>query len=238
MLLQIQTEIRKLADPEKAKNLMRFFKTGKGQYGYGDKFLGVIVPQVRILVKKYQNISFSQIVQLLKSQFHEERLLALLILVMQYKNGDEKKQKKIFDLYLKNKKYVNNWDLVDLSAQHIVGAGLDGKDKKLLFKLAASKNLWDRRISVLSTFFDIKKGNPKISLKIAEKLLGDKEDLIHKAVGWMLREVGKQCSQETAEKFLCKYAATMPRTTLRYAIERFSLEKRKQYLAIKQRKNR
>jgi 3-methyladenine DNA glycosylase AlkD len=236
MILEIQKEIRQLANPQKAKVLMGFFKTGKGQYAQGDKFLGVMVPQTRILVKKYKELSLKNISELMKSEFHEERLLAVLLLVYQYKNGDDNKKEKIFNLYLKNRKYINNWDLVDLSADHIVGSYLQGKNKNLFFELAKSKLLWDRRIAMLATFYDIKKGDAKIALEIAEKLLDDKHDLMHKAVGWMLREVGKRCSTEIEENFLDKYAATMPRTSLRYAIERFSPEKKRYYMELKNKK--
>lgn len=230
--MEIQKEIRQLANPEKAKILMGFFKTGKGQYGEGDKFLGITVPQTRTLVKKYQQLSLEQTLQLLQSQFHEERLFALLVMVAQFEKGDEKTRKKIFQAYLKNTKWINNWDLVDLTADRIVGAYLAGKPKDLLFKLTSSKILWERRIAMLATFHEIKNGRSEIALAIAEKLLNDKEDLMHKAVGWMLREVGKRCSQKEEEVFLKKYATVMPRTMLRYAIERFEEKKRLGYLSL------
>jgi len=228
--MEIQKEIRQLANPEKAKILMGFFKTGKGQYGEGDKFLGITVPQTRALVKKYQRLPLEQTLQLLESSFHEERLFALLMMVAQFEKGDEKMRKKIFQAYLKKTKRINNWDLVDLSADKIVGAYLAGKPKDLLFKLAGSKILWERRIAMLATFHEIKNGRSETALAIAEKLLNDKEDLMHKAVGWMLREVGKRCSQKKEEVFLKKYATVMPRTMLRYAIERFEEGKRLKYL--------
>ena len=230
MLKEIRKELRSLANPEKAKILMGFFKTGKGQYGEGDKFLGITVPQTRSVAKKYAHLPLAEVLELLKSTFHEERLAALLILVLQYQQGDAKQKKKIFDAYLKSTQWINNWDLVDLTADRIVGAHLAGKPKDLLFKLAKSKMLWERRIAMLATFHEIKNGRSEIALAIAEKLLLDQEDLMQKAVGWMLREVGKRCSQQAEEKFLQKYAQVMSRTTLRYAIERLEEGKRQGYL--------
>jgi len=232
MLKETRKEIRSLANSEKAKILVGFFKTGKGQYGEGDKFLGITVPQTRTVAKKYWQLPLAEVLQLLQSAFHEERLAALLILVLQYQKGDEKQRKKIFQAYLENTQWINNWDLVDLTADRIVGAYLADKPKDLLFKLAQSKLLWERRIAMLATFHEIKNGRSEIALAIAEKLLGDQEDLMHKAVGWMLREVGKRCSQEEEEKFLQKYIKVMPRTTLRYAIERFEEGKRLRYLKM------
>ena len=232
MLKEIRKELRNLANPEKAKILMGFFKTGKGQYGEGDKFLGITVPQTRLVAKKHAQLPLAEVLQLLQSAFHEERLAALLILVLQYQQGDEKQKKKIFDAYLKNTQWINNWDLVDLTADRIVGAYLANKPKDLLVKLAKSNMLWERRIAMLATFHEIKNGRSEIALAIAEKLLLDQEDLMHKAVGWMLREVGKRCSQQAEEKFLQKYAKLMSRTTLRYAIERFEEGKRLRYLKM------
>ncbi len=232
MLKEIRKELRNLANPEKAKILMGFFKTGKGQYGEGDKFLGITVPQTRLVAKKHAQLPLAEVLQLLQSAFHEERLAALLILVLQYQQGDEKQKKKIFDAYLKNTQWINNWDLVDLTADRIVGAYLSDKPKDILFKLAESKLLWERRIAMLATFHEIKNGRSETALAIAEKLLLDREDLMHKAVGWMLREVGKRCSQQVEEKFLQKYVKLMPRTTLRYAIERFEEGKRLRYLKM------
>ncbi len=230
MLKKLRKEIRSLANPEKAKILAGFFKTGKGQYGEGDKFLGITVPQTRTVAKKYWQLPLAEVLQLLQSIFHEERLAALLIMIVQYERGDEKQKKKIFDAYLKNTQWINNWDLVDLTADRIVGAYLADKPKDILFSLAESKLLWERRIAMLATFHEIKNGRSQTTLEIAKKLLNDKEDLMHKAVGWMLREVGKRCSQEEEEKFLQKYIKVMPRTTLRYAIERFEEGKRQGYL--------
>jgi 3-methyladenine DNA glycosylase AlkD len=232
MILEIKKEMKKLANPQKAKILAGFFKTGKGQYGEGDKFLGITVPQTRALVKKYWQMPIVETLQLFQSQFHEERLFALLILVRKYEKGDQEMQEKIFKLYLKNAKQINSWDLVDLTADRIVGNYLEGKSKEILFKLAGSKILWERRIAMLATFHEIKNGRSEMTLALAEKLLNDQEDLMHKAVGWMLREVGKRCSQEDEEIFLKKYVKIMPRTMLRYAIERFEEGKRQGYLRL------
>jgi 3-methyladenine DNA glycosylase AlkD len=232
ILLEIQKELRSMADAGRAKGLARFFKTAEGQYAHGDKFLGIMVPETRKLVKKHRNLPLREIGELLNSEFHEERLSALLILVAQYRTGDARQKEKIFDLYLKNRRNINNWDLVDLSAGQIVGAHLSGKDKKLLFDLARSSHLWDRRIAIISTFYDIMRGDAEIALGVAEKLVDDRHDLINKAVGWMLREVGKRCSLEAEEEFLDRHAATMPRTALRYAIERFTPKKKTYYMGM------
>lgn len=228
---KIIAELRKLKNPEKAKVLSGFFKTGKGEYGEGDKFLGVVVPLQRKIVKEYfQSLTLSEAEKLLASPFHEERLTALLILVKKFEKGNEKEQKAIFYLYIKNSKRINNWDLVDLSTPNIVGNFLLDRDRKILYKLILSKNLWERRIAILATFAFIKNGEYKDAFQICEKILEDREDLIHKASGWMLREVGKRCGEEIEEKFLKKHYKNMPRTMLRYAIERFPEKKRKNYL--------
>jgi 3-methyladenine DNA glycosylase AlkD len=226
----IRSELRSLSDPAKASILMRFFKTGRGDYGEGDRFLGVVVPKIRKVVKAYRHAASREILRLLRSAYHEERLTALLILVEQYKRGDESGKKAIYDLYLANTSYINNWDLVDLTAQHIVGDYLFGKDTAVLIRLARSKNLWERRIAMLSTYYFIRKGESRETLRIAELLLHDSHDLIHKAVGWMLREVGKRCSMESECRFLDAYAAAMPRTMLRYAIEHFPDRLRSRYM--------
>lgn len=231
MLQNIREDLRRAGNKDKARILQRFFKTGKGEYGEGDIFLGVVVPDIRRVVKRYADAPEPDVKKLLYSKFHEERLCAVLVLVEQYKHGDERDKKKIFDFYIKHKNRVNNWDLVDLSAHHIVGAYLEKGNKNLLYTtLAKSKNLWDRRIAVLSTFHSIKQGDSKEALKVAQILLHDSHDLIHKAVGWMLREVGKRCSLQQEEQFLKKYAHVMPRIMLRYAIERFPLQRRQEYL--------
>ena len=230
-LQDIHHDIRRLADPEKAKILQRFFKTGPGQYGEGDVFAGIAVPVTRKLVRKYRDISLGDTVKVLKSPVHEERLLALLILVEKCRRGDDATRKRIYGLYLKNTRFINNWDLVDLSAERIVGTYLDGTDRAPLYRLARSKSLWERRISILATFRDIKRGNPDHTLALADVLLADRHDLIHKAVGWMLREVGKRCSPDTLREFLLARYRRMPRTMLRYAIERFPADERAAYLA-------
>jgi 3-methyladenine DNA glycosylase AlkD len=229
MFSSIEKEIQKKANPKKAKLLQKFFKTGKGQYGEGDIFLGLRVPHQREIVKKFSNLSFSEIQKLLKSKFHEYRLIALLILVFQYKKSDNKNKKKIFDFYLKNTKFINNWDLVDLSAPNIVGNYLLTKNKKILYKLAKSKNLWEKRISMISTLYFIKYNQFKDTLKIAEILINDSHDLIHKAVGWCLREVGKK-DKKVLDKFLTQYYRHLPRTSLRYSIEKHPEKERKKWL--------
>lgn len=237
MISQLQKDLQKVSDPVRAKHSQRFFKTGKGEYAEGDIFLGPSVPQCRELVRKYKDLSFSETTELLKSKYHEGRLIALLILVhncsILHKNASEDGQKKIFDFYLSQTKYINNWDLVDLSAHKIVGAYLLDKPKEILFKLAKSENIWERRIAIISTFEFIKDGKFDTSLKIVEMLLNDKHDLIHKAVGWMLREVGKRFGQKVLTDFLDSHLRLLPRTTLRYAIERFDEKVRKAYLASK-----
>jgi 3-methyladenine DNA glycosylase AlkD len=227
----VKKALEKLADPKQAAILQRFFKTGQGEYGEGDVFLGIKVPKQRELVKKYKDLPLVEVLNLLKSKIHEHRLVALLILVEKFKKADEKEQKKIFDLYVKNTKYINNWDLVDLSAPNIVGAFLLDKLRTILNQLVTSKILWERRIAVLSTFAFIKNNEFADTLKIAEVLVNDEHDLIHKAVGWMLREVGKR-DQAKEEQFLKKHAKKMPRIMLRYAIEKFSQTKRKYYLHL------
>ncbi len=228
-MLNIHSEIRQLGNKEIAEHSQRFFKTGNGQYGAGDKFLGIRVPALRRLVKKYKEISIDETFQLLKSQFHEERLLSLLILVDIFKKAKKEDKKFVYTRYVDNTRYINNWDLVDCSAEHIVGAYLWRVDKRPIYNLASSKSLWERRISIMSTFHYIKHNEFIETLKISKILLYDEEDLIHKAVGWMLREIGKR-NIEVEEEFLKKYYNEMPRTMLRYAIERFPEEKRKNYL--------
>jgi len=224
--MSIKKDLQKLSNPKQAKILQRFFKTGKREYGEGDIFLGIKVPEQRKIAKKY-NLNLNDIQKLLNSRIHEHRLVSLFILIDKYKKSNEKKN--IFNLYLKNTKNINNWDLVDLSAPNIVGNYLLDKPRKILYKLAKSKSLWKKRIAILATFEFIKNNEFKDAIKISELLLNDKHDLIHKGTGWMLREVGKR-NQAIEEKFLKKYYRTMPRTMLRYAIERFSEEKRKFYL--------
>jgi len=222
--------LQKLKNSGKAKLLGRFFKCGPGEYGAGDKFLGITVPEQRKIVKKYyQIIEIKELEKLLQSEFHEARLTALLALVEKFGEADEKNKQQIYKTYLKNTKYINNWDLVDLSAPRIVGGYLLNKDRKILYRLAKSKNLWEKRIAVLATFMFIREGDFADAIKIAKILLNDKHDLIHKAVGWMLREIGKR-NLKAEEKFLQKHCQKMPRTMLRYAIEKFPERKRKKYL--------
>lgn len=228
---RIKSELEKLASPRKAKVLQGFFKTGSGQYGEGDVFLGVAVPDSRRLVKKFSGISLKEIESSLSSKIHEERLVALLVLVEKYSKASEKEKDCLFDFYLSHSKSINNWDLVDLTAPKIVGEHLLHGGRGILYRLAKSNDLWERRISVLSTFTFIRNNDFSDALKISEILLKDKHDLIHKAVGWMLREIGKR-DLATEEGFLKKHSGKMPRTMLRYAIEKFPEKKRKEYLAF------
>lgn len=223
-------DLKKLKNPKKAQLLMRFFKCGKGEYGEGDIFWGIMVPRQREVVKRYwMSTDIEDIQKLIKSKIHEHRLVGLLILVEKFLKADEKTRTEIYKFYLKNAKRVNNWDLVDLTAPKIVGGYLLNKNRKVLYKLAKSKNLWEKRIAILATFMFIYHKQFQDTLKISEILLNDKQDLIHKAVGWALREVGKR-DQKIEEKFLKKYYKTMPRTMLRYAIEKFPEQRRKEYL--------
>ena len=227
----LHRDIRRVSTPARAKVSRSFFKTGTGQYGEGDRFLGTTVPDLRALSVKYQDLSLKDLASLLKSPWHEERLLALLILVRQYARGDAALRSAIFKLYLGHTRYINNWDLVDLSADRIVGAHLHDGDRQLLSKLAQSRSLWERRIAMIASFHFIKRGEYEDALTIAELLLRDEHDLIHKAVGWMLREIGKR-DRAVEERFLKKHAAAMPRTMLRYAIERFPDRQRRKYLSL------
>ena len=226
---QIKKRLKQLANKEKAEILQRFFKTGPGEYGEGDVFIGVKVPDLRKVAKDFHDIAIKDVIILLESAIHEERLLALLILVSKYVKGNETAKKEIYELYLNKTKYINNWDLVDVTAQHIVGAYLMDKNKAPLYNLSKSKDLWERRIAVMATFCFIKREGYEDTLKIAKLLLEDKEDLIHKAVGWMLREIGKR-NMVIEEAFLKQHYKEMPRTMLRYAIEKFPELKRQQYL--------
>ena len=225
----IHNDLILLANKEIAEHSQRFFKTGKGEYGESDIFLGIRVPVLRKLGNKYRGISLEEVSKLLHSKFHEERLLAVLMLVQLFKTGGDEEQKQIYNLYLDNIEFINNWDIVDISAGNIVGAYLHQKDKALLYRLVYADNLWERRISIISTFYFIRQNEFDDTLKIAEILLNDKEDLIQKAVGWMLREVGKR-EIEIEEEFLQEHYMKMPRTMLRYAIEKFPETRRKMYL--------
>jgi len=232
MLDQIKRELSQLSDPDRAKKLAGFFKTGKGQYGEGDLFLGIPVPEQRKVANRYTDLLLNDLQELLNSKFHEHRLTALLILISKYRKAENSGKEEIFSFYLKNTENINNWDLVDLSAPKIVGDYLVNKDRFILYKLAKSNNLWERRIAILSTFKFIGNNDFEDALSISELLLHDKHDLIHKAVGWALREIGKR-DQEVEERFLTKYCMQMPRTMLRYAIEKFDEKKRKFYLTKK-----
>lgn len=229
MLEELEIDLKKLANQKQAENLQRFFKTGVGEYGEGDIFLGIKVPEQRKIAKKYTNLNLVKIQNLLDSKIHEYRLVGLIILVEKYKKSDEENKANIFNFYLKNTKNINNWDLVDLTSHKIVGDFLLNKKKTILYDLANSKDLWEKRIAVISTFAFIRNSQFEDSLRISEILLEDSHDLIHKAVGWMLREVGKK-DKKVLEKFLKAYHKKMPRTMLRYSIEKFSEEERKKYL--------
>jgi 3-methyladenine DNA glycosylase AlkD len=229
MLNSFFSELKKAADPERAKNLSWFFKTGKGEYGEGDIFVGITVPHLREISKKYQDLDLKDLQKLLNSKIHEHRLSALMIMRFKYQSSNIKDQSVIVRFYLKNTKNINNWDLVDLSCSYILGNWLINKERNILYKLAKSKNLWEKRISIVSTFAFIRGGQFTDTLKISKILINDKHDLIHKAVGWALREVGKK-DKQTEINFLDKYYRIMPRTMLRYAIEKFSEKDRKFYL--------
>jgi 3-methyladenine DNA glycosylase AlkD len=232
MLSDLQKDVAALRNEEKGLFLMRFFKTGKGQYGEGDVFYGLTVPQSRKIVVKYKTLPLTDVEKLLESKVHEERLIALLILVTQFAKADESTRKKVYEFYLAHTKYINNWDLVDLSADKIVGEYLKDKDRSILKKLAKSDLIWDRRISMIATFQFIKDlQQSKDTFLVADILLTDKHDLIQKAVGWMLREVGKRVSEKDEVTFLATRYQKMPRTMLRYAIERFPEETRLKYLS-------
>lgn len=229
MLKNARERLRSAADPARAEFSRRFFKTAPGEYGHGDVFIGITVPALRRVVREFQALPLDDAVKLLSSTIHEERLMAVLILVRKFAKGSSEDQERIYGAYLANTRFINNWDLVDASAEYIVGAFLRDRSRRPLHALARSKNLWERRISILSTFHFIKHDEFEEALKIAEKLVADDEDLIHKAVGWMLREIGKR-DLATEESFLKKHYQKMPRTMLRYAIEKFPETKRQAYL--------
>ena len=226
---QIRAELQRLKDDQRAQLAQRFFKTGPGQYGEGDVFLGIRVPDLRRLAREHKAARLTEINRLLRSKFHEERTLALMILVHAYSKGDEAAKKSIYETYLKNTRFINNWDLVDLSAHHIVGHYLSDRSKEPLYRLAKSDSLWERRIAIVATTYFIKRGKFTDTLRISKLLLSDKEDLIHKAAGWMLREVGKR-DLASEERFLIAHYRRMPRTMLRYAIEKFPEPRRQMYL--------
>lgn len=229
-------ELKELADPERAKNSAWFFKTGPGQYGEGDQFLGVIVPEQRKIAKRlYKQLALDEAIESLHSPWHEERLTAIFILVLKYQKGAQIDKDQVADLYLENARYVNNWDLVDSSAGYILGDWLDNSPYKMkvLTKLAKSNIIWERRIAMLSCQNYINKGRSEEAFQIIEILKNDSHDLIQKAVGWMLREIGKRVDRKDLTDFLDENAATLPRTTLRYSIEHLPIEQRKFYLALR-----
>lgn len=225
----VRQALEGIADEQTATVLMRFFKTGPGEYGEGDRFRGIKVPKIRELVRRFTEIPLEETEALLYSPWHEDRLCALLLLVDHYGKADERTQSLIYKLYMKNTERINNWDLVDLSAHYIAGPHLFDKSRAPLFRLAASPLLWDRRIALLATFHFIKRHDFADTLRLVKHLIDDKEELMHKAMGWMLREIGKR-DMATEERFLRDHLAQLPRTTLRYAIERFPEKKRMAYL--------
>lgn len=228
-LLELRKTVKEKSNKELGKFLQRFFKTGKGEYAEGDIFAGIKVPVSRKIAMQHLDLSLKDLQKLLKSKIHEQRLIALLILVEKYKKSDEKNKERIFNFYIENIESVNNWDLVDLSAEKIIGAYLFDKEKNLLYEFAKSENLWKRRIALLSSFYFIQNYHYSDTLKIIKILLNDEHDLIQKAAGWMLREIGKR-DLITEEKFLKVNYKKMPRTMLRYAIEKFPEPKRQKYL--------
>jgi 3-methyladenine DNA glycosylase AlkD len=218
--------LRSVATPERAEGALRYFKCGPGEYGEGDRFLGVTAPDLRKITREFRELALAEVVTLLESPWHEARSLALLILVEQYKRGDEATRQRIYDLYLRSTARINNWDLVDVSAPHIVGAH---RNAAMLTKLARSKSLWERRIAIIATQHLIRAGELDETLRIAEILVRDEHDLIHKAVGWMLRELADR-DRPRLEQFLASHIAHMPRTMLRYAIEKFPPELRRKWM--------
>ncbi|MBI4396509.1 MAG: DNA alkylation repair protein [Elusimicrobia bacterium] len=228
-LAQIERGLSALANPARAKANRWFFKTGPGEYGEGDEFIGITVPQIRALAKAHKALPLPDVQKLLNSPIHEKRLLALIILVLQFSKATERTRARIYRFYVKNFPRINNWDLVDSSAPNIVGAYLAGKDKRPLYEWIRSADMWRRRIAMLATLHDIRLDNYTHALRLAEELLKDKEDLLHKAAGWMLREVDKR-HRPAAVAFLNKHSKQMPRTMLRYALERFPESERQRYL--------
>ena len=229
MKSDIHDRLVALRDPVRAGHSLRFFKTGPGQYGEGDRFLGLTLPQIRAITREYRALPLDELSRLLDSEWHEERLVALIIATEQFRRGDAKTRRAIYDWYLARTHRINNWDLVDVSAHKIAGAYLLDRSRAPLRRLARSKLLWDRRIAIIATAAFIREGQFDDTLQIAEMLLRDEHDLMHKAVGWMLREVGKR-DVGVLRRFLDQHAATMPRTALRYAIERFPPALRQKYM--------
>jgi 3-methyladenine DNA glycosylase AlkD len=226
---QLRAQLEELADRDAALFAMKFFKTGPGEYGEGDLFRGIRVPVLRSIARCSAMLPLTETTELLRSPYHEDRLLALLFLMRRYSRGEQGDKEKVYRLYLSNTPFINNWDLVDISAPHLVGRHLSDRPREDLYRLAASSSLWERRIAIVSTFMFIRSGEFGDTLAISGLLLDDREDLIHKAAGWMLREIGKR-DMETEEGFLAEHYRRMPRTMLRYAIERFPENRRRQYL--------
>ena len=226
----MRSALRAQAKPSRVPGVTRYFKCGPGEYGAGDTFIGVTVPAQRAVARRFRNLSIKEVDTLLTSPIHEERLTALFILVDQFGRGDDRARGRIFRLHMRRLRFINNWDLVDTSAAPIVGGWLADKPKGLLDRLARSTHLWSRRVAMIATFHDIHRGDHRDAIRIATILVNDSHDLIHKAVGWMLREVDKRASPAALTAFLTRHAATMPRTMLRYAIERLPATERKQWM--------
>lgn len=226
----LQAKFRKLGDASVADGSLRFFKTGKGEYGEGDIFLGIRVPTIRAFAKKHRDLPLREVLRVLQSPYHEERLLALIMMVNSFAKADDERKREIFSGYLANTQYINGWDLVDSSAHQIVGGYLLDKKRDVLVALSKSSSLWERRISIISTYHFIKMEQYGDTLRISKLLLKDEQDLIHKAVGWMLREIGNR-DRSVEQAFLAKYYKSMPRTMLRYAIEKFDKPERQLYLS-------
>lgn len=226
----IQIQLEKVSTLDKREFFPRFFKTGKGEYGEGDKFIGVIVPNIRIIAKEYKTLGTKELSLLLNNEYHECRMCALFILIEKYKKADDDTKKQIVDFYLSHSHRINNWDLVDLSSKDILGEYLvEKKDRKILYKLAKSELLWEQRIAVIATHTFIKNNDFTDIINLSEKLLSHKHDLMHKAVGWMLREVGKR-DKTVLIKFLDTHYKDMPRTMLRYSLEKLTPEEKAYYM--------
>jgi len=229
-MIEIQKTFRQLQDSNRAISNLKFFKTAKGEYGYGDLFLGIRMPVTRQLAKDNIGLSLGNTKTLIKSKYHEERMLGLIILVNKYAKASQDDEKEnIYQVYISHFKYINNWDLVDVTCPHIVGKHLIDRDRAVLYQWAQSDDLWTKRISMITNWWFVRKGDLQDVFSIAEVLLGDEHDLIHKAVGWMLREAGKKDMRRT-EVFMKQYYRSMPRTMLRYAIEQYPETKRQKYL--------
>jgi 3-methyladenine DNA glycosylase AlkD len=230
---KLKSQLKKISNPTKAKFLQGYFKTGRGEYGEGDIFIGITVPNLRKVAKEHTDLDWEELTELIHSEIHEERLLCLFILGYKFhsKKAVERQKKEIYEFYIKHLRYVNNWDLVDEASRTILGSYLLNKDRAILYKLVKSKNLWERRNAIISTFVFLQNGESEDTIRIAEILLADKEDLIHKAVGWMLREMGKRVDVKLLEEFLDKHVKKMPRVMLNYAIEKLHEKKRREYLS-------